>query len=295
MRIRAARRADLPDVYRLLKLAFPHQPRSLFERQTERDSTFRLRHLRVAEVDGRIRAVVRIFVRKMLVDGVPVRAGGIGSVAAHPDARGLGLPTALLRDAFDVMEREGMALSFLFTGIQAFYERLGYTSVHQTQYDADAAEAALLTHTGAYRVRPMRANDLPALLRIYTDATRGSTGAIVRTVQTWRDATSWLHDRCTIADQAGAPVAYVRARERPYGYVILEAEHAFGHADALTPLLAHAGRRAQPAGLTLTAMAPPGHALAATLRSLPRLHRTGPATGCSTCTRRRASCSPPAA
>ena len=269
MRIRAARRAELPEVYRLLRLAFPHQPRALFVRQTERDSTFRLRHLRVAEIDGQISAVVRIFARTMLLRGAPVRAGGVGSVAAHPDARGLGLPTALLQDAIELMEREAMALSFLFTGIPAFYERLGYSIVPQTSYDADAREAAALPRHRSYRMRPMRDGDIGLLLRIYASATAGSTGAIVRTSKTWRDATSWLQDRCTVAEREGVPVAYLRGRARPYGYQLLEAEHAAGHEAAMASLLADAGVRASRAGLSLTMVAPPSHAIASALSALP--------------------------
>jgi len=117
MRIRAVRRDELPAVYDLLEQAFPEATRSLFVEQTERDSTFRLRHGRVAIIDGEIAGYVRIFARTMLVRGVPAAAGGIGSVATRSDARDGGIATALMLDAIEQMRREGMVVSFLFTGI----------------------------------------------------------------------------------------------------------------------------------------------------------------------------------
>ena len=284
--IRAARRSDLPAVYRVLESAFTDAPIRLFIDQTEGDSTLRMRHLRVAEIDGRIAAHVRIFSRRMLIRGIPVRAGGIGSVASMPDARGLGLPSALLHDAIDVMARDNMPVSFLFTGIPAFYERLGWRIVHQPSLDvAVAREAASIPHDGAYRIRRITPSDLPALLSIYRQATAGSTGAVVRTPRTWRDAQRWLgEDRagCLLAERAGRPVAFLRARSRAYGYQILEAEHARGHEAAIAALLAKAAQRAVALDQSLTTSAvsgsrvsvPGGHALAVALRTLPSTRET---------------------
>lgn len=276
--IRAARRSDLPAIYRVLESAFTNAPIRLFVDQTEGDSTLRFRHARVAEIDGRIAAHVRVFARSMLVRGVPVRAGGIGSVASAPGARGLGLPSALLHDAIDVMARDNMPISFLFTGIPAFYERLGWRIVQQSAFDRIIArDAASMPHDRGYRTRRITPGDLPALLSIYRQATAASTGAVVRTRRTWRDAQRWLgEDRagCLLAEWAGCPVAYLRARSREYGYELLEAEHARGHEAAIAALLAKAGQRAVALGQDLTASVPGGHALAVALRTLPSTRET---------------------
>jgi GNAT superfamily N-acetyltransferase len=206
------------------------------------------------------------------VRGVPVRAGGIGSVAAHPDARSRGLATALLQDAVDVMERDGMELSFLFTGIPGFYERLGWRIVRQPGFEADAPEAAALSVDRRYRVRRARNGDVRAMLAIYRQATAGSTGAMVRTKRTWCDARSWLVEDaagCLVAEKSGRMVAYLRARRREYGYQVLEAEHARGHEAAISALLARTGARASVLGQQLTTSAPSDHALTAALRTLP--------------------------
>lgn len=275
--IRAARRRDLPAIYDVLEQAFTDAPISLFVAQTEGDSTLRMRHARVAVDGGRVVAHVRIFARRMLVRGVPVAAGGIGSVASHPDARGGGLPTALLRDAIDVMRSDNVPVSFLFTGIPQFYERVGYRTVREPSFVADAGEVASIAHDGGYALRAIDGDDTPALLTLYRRATAGTTGAIVRTARTWRDAQAWLAEDAAaplVAEWNGRTVAYMRARDRDYGYHLLEAEHAPGHAAAIAPLLAAAGRRAVALGRSVVTVAPAGHALAVALRSLPSTRET---------------------
>lgn len=270
--IRAGRRSDLPAVYRLLESAFTDAPIQLFIDQTEGDSTLRMRQVRVAEIDGRIAAHVRVFARHMLIRGVPLRAGGIGSVASAPDFRGLGLPSALLHDAIDLMARDKMPISFLFTGIPAFYERHGWRTVRESGFDADAGEAALMPHDGAYRIRRIAPHDLLALQSIYRRTTTGSTGAVVRSARIWRDAQRWLDEDgagCLLAELAGHPVAYLRARSREYGYHILEAEHARGQEAAIAALVAKAAQRAIALDQDLTAFVSSDQALAIALRTLP--------------------------
>jgi predicted N-acetyltransferase YhbS len=275
--LRAVRRRELPAIYDLLERCFPEAPRSLFVRQTEHDATFRLRNGRVAEIDGRVAGYVRIFARTMLVRGVPVRAGGIGSVATYPDARAGGIATALLRDALEEMRRDGMALSFLFTGIPAFYERLGYRIVLQPSVGVDAAEAAALPSPSLYAVRPLVEGDLARLLRIYVSAAAGSTGAVVRTRRSWRDTKSWLGEAPGdgfVAERNGVPVAYVRSRCRTYGHEIVEAEHLHNHDEAIMPLIAAVGALAASHGEGLVASVPEGHTLDTAMRTLPSSTRT---------------------
>lgn len=270
--LRAARRADLPAVYDLLEACFPEAPRSLFVEQTEADATFRLRHARVALIDGRIAGHARIFERQMLVRGVPVAAAGLGSVATRPDAREQGVATALVRDAIAEMRRGGFAISFLSTGIPAFYERLAYRIVRQPRIDAYASEAARLPAPSLYAVRPVTDADVTRLLAVHRRASAGATGAVVRTRRSWRDAARWLGEAAGdgfIAERNGVPVAYLRSRCRTFGHQVLEAEHLRGHEAAVASLLAAVGNRAASHGERLVATAPEGHALATLLRTLP--------------------------
>jgi len=267
--LRAASAAELPAILDLLERAFPEAERALFERQTLADSTFRLRHGRVAVTpDGRVLGYARIFARTMLVRGAPVPAGGIGSVATAPDARGRGIATALLRDALAVMRDEGMRLSFLFTGIPAFYGRLGYRVVRQPYIDAPAAAVRRLRPGADAAPRPLTPRDIPDVLGVYRSATAAATGAVVRTPRAWREASAWLgDDGWWLAGRSRRPVAYVRARCRPPAHQLLEAHALPGYGEALAALLAHSARC--PAGCrTVTALCADGSPLARLLAAV---------------------------
>ena len=271
--LRAARRSDLPAIYRLLAEAFPEPPH-LFVPQTEQDPTFRFRHARVAVVDNRVVAYVRIFARRMLVRGAPIRAGGIGSVATSPDARRSGYATVLLEDAICQMERAGMAISFLFTGIPAFYERLGYRIVPEPYFEASRAELITSFDTSTPRVRPITAADTRQLLSIYGNAIAGKTGAVLRTPRTWR--VPWIQETASFAatDDQGRIVAYIRSRCRPSGrtdlsHQILEAECMPGAEATIEDLLAAVAGYPCDCGDKVSVLAPDASALAGTLRRLP--------------------------
>jgi predicted N-acetyltransferase YhbS len=278
--VRAVRRSELSQVYDLLALAFGQKDAPLvrFAAQTEQDSTFRLRHGRVAVLDGRVVGYVRIFARTMLLRGVTEKAGGIGSVATHPEARHGGIATVLLQDAIAQMRREEMHASFLFTGIPGFYERLGYRIVREPSFEANAAEVEAVPHAGLWDVRSTTEGHVPQLLAIYRRAIVGSTGAIVRSARTWRDAQSWLDedaDGCFVAERNGIVVSYVRSRRRAYGRQVLEAECMPGHEGAIMVLLAAVGHQAAARGeRKIVALAPEGHTLATVLRSLPSTSET---------------------
>lgn len=263
-------------VYDLLAAAFGEKDAPLvrFEAQTEQDSTFRLRHGRVAVRNGRrsnrVVGYVRIFARTMMVRGRPVPVGGIGSVATERGFQSQGIATALLQDAIAQMRREGMQASFLFTGIPGFYERLGYRTVREPQFELDAAACATIAHAGLWDVRPMRESDDRPALATYRRAIAGSTGAVARTLRTWRDARSWLAEDpggCFVAERTGTLVAYIRSRRRAYGRQILEAECAPGHEGAIPALAAEVGRRAIDHRERIVTLTPSSHPLATALRS----------------------------
>lgn len=273
-RIRSARRKDLPAVYDLLGISFTI-PRKYFVNQTEHDATYRFGQTRIVEIDGRIVSHVRLFHRQMLLRGVALPVGGVGSVATHPDYRRHGFATALLQDAIERMERAGYALSFLWTGLALFYERLGWRVVLQPIYTVKPeAAAACLSTAASVSVRPLTSADLSAVARIYRRATEGSTGAIVRTPRYWRDHMTWVHDDpegFLVAETRGQVVAYVRSKVEVGNHLrLLEGEALPGAESALKILVAELGRLAVRRRLTsVLGIIPPGHPLSQLLESLP--------------------------
>ena len=276
-RIRSARREDFPAVYDLLRVCFRNERIEYFIHQTEDDSTHRLHHTRVAEVDGRIVSHVRIFERQMRVRDVTVRVGGIGSVATYPEYEGRGFATALLRDAIERMEGAGHALSFLFTGLLSFYGRLGWRVIPQTIHTAQPEEVSGVSAAGGTSVRPFTSGDLPAVARVYRRATEGKTGAVVRSERYWRDHMTWVRDDpegFLVAEARGRVVAYVRSYVEIDNHLhLLEGEALPGAEGALAVLLAELGRLAVRRGLTpVRGVIPAGHPLADLLEGLPSTH-----------------------
>jgi hypothetical protein len=165
-----------------------------------------------------------------------------------------------------------MVVSFLYTGIPEFYERLGWRVVLEPGFHASADEAASVPRDPIYAVRRVEESDVPALTRLYNASIAGSTGAVVRTPRTWRDEDTWLGldpAGTLVAEHAGRIVAYIRCAARDYGYTLLEAEHAHTHAAAASTLLAEATKAATARNRKLNALVPHDHALAVTLRTLP--------------------------
>lgn len=274
--LRSLRPADLPHVFDLLRTCFVGTPADHFVKQHLYDGTFRPWQGRVAEVDGRVVAYVRIFDRRMRVRGVPLRAGGVGSVATHPDFRRRSLASTLLEDAIRVMRRRGYAISFLYTGVMPLYERLGWRVVAQPYLRAPLAEAARAATSGAYVVRSFDAGDLPAVRRVFSRATRDATGSIVRTERYWRDHFWWANDDprfFLVVERRGRVVAYLRGQvEAPrQRLVVLECETLPSERAAAPALFAEAARRALTLGLTMVyCQAPADSAIAEAFRACSR-------------------------
>jgi GNAT superfamily N-acetyltransferase len=268
----------MPAVYELLSVCFPDARPNLFPRQTEHDSTYRRRHSRVVEVDGRVVAHLRIFDRRMWVRGARLRAAGIGSVATNPDYRRRGLASALLRDTIDFLWRDGYHLSFLGSEVAPlFYERLGWRVVREPSHGVQAAEAAaVLAGSARLTIRPFEPSDLAEVARIHDEATRGRTGAVARSLHYWTDHMSWVDG------DAGGFLVAVDARQQLSGFVrsrserwastlmVLDAHCRDGAGACMPPLLGALGRYAVEQGLKgIQASLPEGHPLGEAIAALP--------------------------
>jgi GNAT superfamily N-acetyltransferase len=84
----------------------------------------------VCEQDGKLVAAVQVFRRSIRdLDGDPVTVGCIGNVVTLEEYRGQGHSYALFERVIPAMRELGCRWSFLFTGINKFYERLGWHDV----------------------------------------------------------------------------------------------------------------------------------------------------------------------
>jgi aminoglycoside 2'-N-acetyltransferase I len=77
------------------------------------------------EDGGEIRSHGSVIERHLEIDGAPVRTGYVEAVAAWPQHQHRGYGTRLMREIADVV-RADYALGALSTGVDGFYERLGW-------------------------------------------------------------------------------------------------------------------------------------------------------------------------
>ena len=165
----------------------------LFQSLHESTANRKPKHTRVAVQDGRVVATVDIFLRHLRgVDGTPLLVGGIGSVATHDDARKQGHSGRLLEQAIAVMEMEGCDWSFLFTGVNAHYEKYGWHTVNLPERIAHVAlqPADISAEWTVEPFLPEDAHLLPQMAKVYDsfNVTRPLTH--VRSEECWKIATS---------------------------------------------------------------------------------------------------------
>lgn len=91
----------------------------------------------LGRVDGKLVCLVEIIDRTCRVAGQPVRVGGVGGVATHPDHRRKGYASAAMQIAKDFMrDNLGMDYAMLYCSDHrvALYNRLGYEVIHDPVY-----------------------------------------------------------------------------------------------------------------------------------------------------------------
>lgn len=199
---------------------------------------------RIGLVGGEIVSSLIAFPFVLRYGSVELPFGGIGAVCTHPDHRGKGYASAVMRDAIDYMARRGDVLSLLGTGAQGFYSPLGYHTVWPDYVlSFKAADAAALATTLASR--PARITDWQAIAALY-DRHWGSRVAAVRseTLWRWRLNTAWLSFVRVVEDRGGRITGYIAANDPNghYGEVMVDTP------EAARTLMAEIGRMRLAAG-----------------------------------------------
>ena len=166
LRVRTARRGDVEELARLGQLAYRV---SSLERRREfytDHPRFRLRDVRVGELDGELVASLVLYPLRAWVRGQRVAVAGVGSVAVSPEHRRRGVADALMRAALRELRQRGTAFSMLYAFRGSFYRRLGYGVIEYIHALA-AAPANLPASEEARRVRRLKPADRPAVQAVY--------------------------------------------------------------------------------------------------------------------------------
>lgn len=129
---RSVRPNDYPQTLDLWDVAFT-PGRAYFERYFQVDPWYREGDCFGAFEGNRLVSAVHVCRRPVEWAGRTLWCGAIANVATHPDFRRQGLSRDLLRMAIEMMERDSMAFSMLFTGSFGHYGALGWEQVHTPQ------------------------------------------------------------------------------------------------------------------------------------------------------------------
>ncbi len=178
---------EVEKVVQLLDLAFEKTPAEYFRRKLVEPDT-----RTVAIFDGDVPvSTLTLYDRQVWYGGSRLRMLGIGDVGTHPDYRGRGLASKLMKFAVDFMKEQGYQLSILFTDINSYYERFGYVTVEKlfTLVPIDRrAESGFIRFEDAEAVRPY----LSDMLRLYNEMASKCDYSIFRDEELFLKELRWF-------------------------------------------------------------------------------------------------------
>lgn len=206
MIFRNLKREELESWYDLTGEVFAQTGREYFVRHIMNDPWPVLESVFVAEDDGKLAATVRVFHRRVYLNGKAFRMGGIGEVSTRPEYRKQGLSSKLLEMAVAYMENNGFDMSFLFTGVNPHYAKQGYMDV-----PVEFAEAAPSIGRGDLELRMGKAADLPAMQGLYDLYAPQFDGATLRDSEAYwkRWVTYEMRGNLLVALKDGELVGYI--------------------------------------------------------------------------------------
>ena len=192
MEIRAARESELEQTVELSCVAFNPDGHERYWQYIKGDSSYRLSQTRVVVVNDNVVSTLRVWERRMWVGASLVTVGGIGGVCTHPNYRGVGYASALMRDTIDYLRTIGCDLGVLFTIIpEAFYRRLGWTSLPLHGFNLNYNVPAREADSSGWQVTDFNPEtDLDAVAGLYDIANAQQSGTIARTRAYWDMAPS---------------------------------------------------------------------------------------------------------
>lgn len=221
-------------------------PPGYFVRYFEGDPWYKNDYCRVYSLNGKIVSALHICRREIRIGSVTLLMGGIGNVGTQMEHRHKGYSSQVLLDSARVMDDEGMDVSFLYTGIHGFYERVGWRTC-PTPFLTGRLKPGSRSD-GGYTARDYdETKDAASLLSIYDEFNAGRAMSAVRNEFLWRNfAMHKFHPPWTIrfAEKDGKPVAYSVSFVKESTLMFDEVGFVPGHRDALGLLMRQAADEA---------------------------------------------------
>jgi len=218
--------------------SFEHTPREYFRRYFDGDPWFKPEYTRVCEDEGQIVSIVQICRREVRYGAATLIMGGIANVGTPPEFRGRGYSSETMKSAIDVMINERMDFSMLFTGINAFYEKVAYVTIENT-HGVGKLKPEVPQMSLPYDIRPYSSEDADAIVTLYNDYNSLAVFPVVRTLAYWSgfavDPRSSNYD-IWVAKADKDIKAYLLGHKYGKSYAISEMACKAGHEFALLAL-----------------------------------------------------------
>ena len=185
---RAVRDEERDACLALWNTVWPGDGRAYFRRYFYGDRDWLPYYTQVGVLDNRIVSAVQICRRTVACGAFQLTMGGIANVSTHPDFRGRGYNTRCLQSAIAVMESDAMDFSLLFTGINDYYARQGFTTL-SPKWLSGTVRPDYAPRLLPFTVRQAVGEDLSAIQTCYDEYNAARPIAVQRYAAYWRD---WL-------------------------------------------------------------------------------------------------------
>jgi predicted acetyltransferase len=174
----------------------------------------------VRDASGRLVAKASLLDHEQWWGGRRLRSGGVAGVAVHPDARGGGAASRLVRHLVDVMLERGQVVSSLWPTVPGLYRRLGYETVGADSWTRVAGTLLDAAPPGPLpAVRTAGPEDAAALAALFEQECRAGNGGLSRSGRAYPGSPALPGgDLVAVVDGPdGAPLGYC-AYDRGAGY-----------------------------------------------------------------------------
>ncbi len=177
-----------------------------------------LHNMRVVVKGREVLSHAALYFSKLRSRDIVFDVGGVGSVATHPEYRGRGLASAVIRDCVSIMKESHCHLSVLWTQRHDFYRKLGYEAAgSEYLFRARASDFAHVSRD--CKVVPYSRRRLSAIIEIHERET-------LRTERTRKQYETYLgipKTKTLLAMRGNAVTAYaVMGKGEDFGNCIHE-------------------------------------------------------------------------
>ena len=164
-------------------------------------------NLRIIKYNREIVSHVGIHEIYVKIDELKLKVGAIFGVATHPNFRGKGFATILLKDATEKMIRENYDVSILWTGIPEFYRKLGWENAgSKTTFHFNNSNIEVLPDYKDLEIRKVEdENELKTIVSLHNE-----TNGVV-----------WSENAAKLLLSRQAIETYLALRNESKGYAVI--------------------------------------------------------------------------